>query len=119
MADEAERNYVFFLRRALKRFLVDYSELAPNDPTLADPTVQNLSVEAAKLCHFLQVDIDSTITIDDKIDLAARMNYESFSRSYPPESPSSPLFEAEPVVKVEATEPEASSDFTPQPISDF
>jgi hypothetical protein len=47
MADEAERNYVFFLRRALKRFLVDYSELAPNNPTLADPTVQNLSTEAA------------------------------------------------------------------------
>ncbi|KAJ7838571.1 hypothetical protein B0H13DRAFT_1911684 [Mycena leptocephala] len=79
MADEAERNYVFFLRRALKRFLVDYSELAPNDPTLADPTVQNLSTEAAKLCHFLQVDIDSTITIDNKIDLIARMNYGSFS----------------------------------------
>jgi hypothetical protein len=113
MADEAERNYVFFLRRALKRFMVDYTELAPNDPAIADPAIQELCGEAVNLCCYLHVNASSIISIDDKIDLAARMNYESFSRSYPPESPSSPLFEAEPVVKLEATEPEASSNFTP------
>jgi hypothetical protein len=87
--------------------------LAPNDPAIADPVIQELCGEAVNLCCYLHVNASSIISIDDKIDLAARMNYESFSRSYPPESPSSPLFEAEPVVKLEATEPEASSNFTP------
>ncbi|KAJ7880889.1 hypothetical protein B0H13DRAFT_1891553 [Mycena leptocephala] len=98
MADEAERNYVFFLRRTLKCFMVDYSELAPNDPALADPTVQRLSAEAVNFCHLLHVDIGSTISIDDKIALAARTNYGSFTRPVPPSS--LPL-EAEPVVKLE------------------
>lgn len=91
--------------RTLQHFLVDYSELAPNDPILANPTVQNLSTEAAEFCYLLHVDIDSTISIDDKIDLADRMNYGSVSR---PEPSSLPL-ETEPVVKLEATEPEAHS----------
>jgi hypothetical protein len=106
MADKAERNYVFFLRRALKRFITDYTTLAPNDPDIDNAQLQELCGDAVRLCSALHVNAGSTISINDKIDLSAGSGYESFSRSHPNSPPSLFAEAIEPSVKLEVVEPE-------------
>ena len=67
MTLEAHRDYTFSVRRLTQRLLIDFTQIAVNDPEREHPDFEQNATTIRDLARRLNVTIDTELSVDDVV----------------------------------------------------